>query len=347
MSGSISIIDPRIAPEWEAFVRARPDATVFHTAAWCSVLAETYNYPTTYLVSRDAQGRVTGGVALMLVDSWLSRRRLVGLPFSDICTPLLPLEGAEALLMAARDEAGRRKASSVELRGPPTGYTLNSGFANSTTFHRHVIDLDAQLESRVHSSARRAIRKAEREGVTVRVSSDTKDVRRFYELMVTTRRKHGLLPQPFRFFERLDNHFMKRGEGWLLLAELGGTTVAGDLLLRFGDQLVYKFNASDPRYLNLRPNNLLLWKAMQFGREEGCRTLDLGRCEEDNEGLRRFKLLWGSREEQLPYYLYNSGEAGAGLLSSQKTRSALALFVRFAPAFVLEAAGSALYRSFG
>lgn len=345
--GSFSVIDPRSQPEWDVFVRTRQDATVFHTSAWCRVLTDTYGYRPAYVVSRDEAGAITGGVPLMLVDSWLTSRRLVGLPFSDVCHPLLPTEGAEELLIAAREQAEPLKAASVELRGPSHAAMPEVGFSNGTVFYQHIIELDAAMDSRVQSSARRAIRKAQNEGVTVRESVTEKDMRRFYELMLLTRRKHGLLPQPWRFFQNIQRHLMENEMGRLLLAEHGGKVIAGDLLLRFGDQLVYKFNASDPRNLSVRPNNLLLWQAMQLGREQGCRTLDLGRCEEDNEGLRRFKLLWGSREEQLPYYHYPEGEGSSSLLASRAARTALQLFVRFSPGPVLQAAGSVLYRSFG
>lgn len=347
MAAGISTLDPRTSPEWDAFLATRPDATVFHTSAWCRVIADTYRYRPVYIVQRGEDGAMSGGIPLMVVDSWLSSRKLVGLPFSDVCQPLLPAAGGDSLLQAAREEATRLKATSVELRGPTACGTLDAGFSDGPTFYQHIIDLDEKMESRVQSSARRAIRKAENQGVTVRSSTSEADMRRFYELMVLTRRKHGLLPQPWRFFQNIHAQFMKPGDGRLLLAEHGGKVIAGDLLLRRGDQLVYKFNASDQRYLAVRPNNLLLWQAMVTGRESGCRTLDLGRCEDDNEGLRRFKLLWGSREQRLPYFHYPAEAGGGSLLSSRRARAALALFVRFSPGVLLQAAGAALYRSFG
>jgi CelD/BcsL family acetyltransferase involved in cellulose biosynthesis len=344
----ITTIDPRATPEWDAFVASHPAATVFHMSAWCRVLTDTYRYKPAYIVSRDDAGAITGGVPLMVVDSWLTSRRLVGLPFSDVCGPLLPETGGDELLTAAQAKVGAMRASGIEVRGRGGADMAASGFSNGAVFFQHIIDLvpGPELEAKVHSSARRAIRKAEKEGVTARASSELADVRRFYELMVLTRRKHGLLPQPWHFFRNIHRHLIAPGHGYLLLADVGGETVAGDLLLQFRDQLTYKFNASDPRFLHLRPNNLLLWRAMHLGAEAGCRTLDLGRCEEDNEGLRRFKLLWGAREERVGYYHYPAAVRGRALLSARPTRAALSLFVKYAPAFALEGAGAALYRNF-
>jgi CelD/BcsL family acetyltransferase involved in cellulose biosynthesis len=346
----LTTIDPRTTPEWETFVSTHADATVFHTTAWCRVLTDTYRYRPRYIVSREA-GRITGGIPLMAIDSWLTSRRLIGLPFSDNCAPLLPddAKAAELLLRSAREEADRVRASRLQLRGHGAPDMEACGYTNGTTFLQHIIDLapNADFERTVHSSARRAIRKAEKEGVTVRESAGLADVRRFYELMVLTRRKHGLLPQPWRFYKNIHRHVLSHGAGKLLLAEYGGEVVAGDLLLRFRDQLMYKFNASDPRFLHLRPNNLLLWEAMRSGAASGCRTLDLGRCEEENEGLRRFKLLWGSRETTLSYYHYPQTARGSALLSARPARAALGLYARHAPAFALQFAGAMLYHNFG
>ena len=164
----------------------------------------------------------------MLVNSWLTLKRLVGLPFSDVCGPLLPADVSGEVLTAALSEFERTRAASIEVRGRSGDMR---GYSNGTLFLQHIIDLGDDMEAKVHSSARRAIRKAEKEGVTVRVSSTREDTRRFYELMVHTRRKHGLLPQPWRFFTNIHKHLIAPGHGYLLLADYNGQTIAGDLLL--------------------------------------------------------------------------------------------------------------------
>jgi len=346
----VRVIDPRTERRWDAFVLAHPLACVFHTSEWCRVLADTYGYHPRYIAAFDSAGDIRAAVPMMLIDSWLTSRRLVGLPFSDMCQPLVSDDAYGLLaLTGAQDQVNKMSAASLELRGPGVGNAKDLGFSNGTNFLRHIIDLDAvteAMEARVHQSARRAIRKAEREGLTVRLASDIDSMHAFYRLMVLTRRKHGLLPQPKSFFQNLHQHMFESGAGYLLLAEYEGRPVAGDLLLRFRDELVYKFNASDPDFLHLRPNNLLLWNAMLTGAALGCRTLDLGRCDEENEGLRRFKLLWGSREETLSYYYYPQNNRN-GLLTGGIARDSLALFVKYAPLAALRGMGSALYRNFG
>lgn len=352
MSGEISIIDPRTSPDWDAFVETHPDATVFHTSSWARVLLDSYTYRPLYHVRRDESGAIQSAVALMQVDGRLTKRRLVGLPFSDLCPPLLEAGSESAgLVSAVKDAAVEANAAHVQLRGPAAVSLESSGFTGGQAFYQHIIPIAASAEETAkgfHSSARRAIRKAEKEGLSVREANSLDDMREYYRLTVLTRKKHGLLPQPWRFFANVHKQMIETGAGHLLLAEFEGRPVAGDLLLRFRDQMVYKFNASDPRFLHLRPNSILLWQAIQLSASLGCRSLDLGRCDTDNEGLRRFKLLWGSEEKTLRYYAHAPEGAMSGNgRSSALRQSLLTLFVKVAPAYALRRAGSAFYHNFG
>ncbi len=352
MSSEMNVVDPRTCPDWDAFVESHADATVFHTSGWARVVLDTYKYRPLYHVRRDGAGAIRDAVALMQVDGRLTKRRLVGLPFSDVCPPLLEATAESAgLVSALKSAAAEANASHVELRGPAVFPLDSSGFSGGQAFYQHIIPIAASAEETAkgfHSSARRAIRKAEREGLSVREANGLDDMREFYRLTVLTRKKHGLLPQPWRFFANIHKHMIETGAGHLLLADFEGRPIAGDLLLRFRDQMVYKFNASDPQFLHLRPNNILLWQAIQLSASLGCRSLDLGRCDMDNEGLRRFKLLWGSDEQTLRYYTHTlPGATNGSLVSSALGQSLLSLFVKLAPGQALRGMGSAIYHNFG
>lgn len=341
----IAAIDPISNPAWSELIDRSPEATPFHTPAWAAVLRDTYGFQPEHIVAFEGTTPVAG-IPLFKVDD-----RLVGAPFSDFCPPLSLADSAGAhLLDAAKRRVEANGIRSLEIRGGAALDLDGAGLLPGDSFIRHIIPLNLgaqELERRLHDSARRAVRKARKEGITVRISTSAEDVKRFYALNVMTRRKHGLIPQPWAFFRNIQRHHMQGGTGWLLLADYRGLTIAGDLLLACKDKLVYKFNASDPRFLGLRPNNLLLHSAIQFGVERGFSQFDLGRCEKDNEGLRRFKLLWGSEEVPLNYYYYPSQvSARAGITTSAMARRLLPIFVRYAPAWALAWAGSLLYRRF-
>jgi lipid II:glycine glycyltransferase (peptidoglycan interpeptide bridge formation enzyme) len=158
---------------------------------------------------------------------------------------------------------------------------------------------------RFDSSVQRAIRKAERGGVTVEMSNTIEAVRAFYGLHERTRRKHGVPPQPFTFFANIQRHVLEAGRGFVVLARVADRVIAAAMFFHFGDRAIYKFGASDDRFQHLRANNLVFWKAIRAFAESGAGELDFGRTSVGNEGLRRFKLGWGSAESRIDYFKFD------------------------------------------
>lgn len=337
----IDTIDPTREPSWERFLMRHPQATIFHAPAWARVIGETYRFRPRYLVAREGT-EIVAGIPLFQVNG----SRLIGLPFSDLCPPLLDANATgRALLEAAKRAASSDGVHALELRG---GADLEAhGFARAAAYLHHEIPLDAPLETLLdhfRANARQHIRQAERAGLTVRVTRAPEDMERFYALNVATRKKHGLIPQPRLFFQNIQRHLIDEGAGFLMLCEHDDRTIAGDLQLVFKDTLVGKYNASDTRYLRLRPNHLLLQRTVELGVALGYRSIDLGRCELENEGLRRFKLGWGATETMLSYYCYPPAGAASAAERTRGARRLLGLFVRFAPNWALRQAGALLYR---
>ena len=86
----------------------------------------------------------------------------------------------------------------------------------------------------------------------------------------------------------------------------GAQTVAGAVFCCFGDRAMYKFAASDSAYARSRANNLVLWHAIKQLIQTGFKVLDFGRTSLANDGLRRFKLSWGAKEELITYVRLDS-----------------------------------------
>src|SRR3990172_6405110 len=110
----IETIDPIHEQPWGAFLLQEPRATVFHSAAWARVLYDTYGFQHRYMVAREDDGRVVAGIPLFQVKGG----RLVGLPFSDLCPPLLPDDDVgSTLLDVTKRTIETDGITSIELRG--------------------------------------------------------------------------------------------------------------------------------------------------------------------------------------------------------------------------------------
>ena len=80
---------------------------------------------------------------------------------------------------------------------------------------------------------------------------------------------------------------------------------AGAVFFHSGKTAVFKFGASDETLQHLRANNLVMWQAIRWHAQRGFTLLDFGRTSLENEGLRRFKLNWGSQERRIDYVRYD------------------------------------------
>jgi CelD/BcsL family acetyltransferase involved in cellulose biosynthesis len=206
----------------------------------------------------------------------------------------------------------------------------------------HLLSLgdSRQVFNALSGSARGAIRKAEREGVEARISRSPADLGPFYKLHTQTRRRLGLPVQPRRFFDALWKHVVVPGLGFVVLAYRSGEPIAAGLYLAWNKNLIYKFGASDQRFWGLRPNNLVMWTAIEWACRQGYRQLDFGRTELDNHGLRDFKRRWGSTELPLIY-------SSIGLASSASIPRApmwaVGKVIRSSPDIVCRAVGELVY----
>jgi len=300
----LQTVDPLSVAGWDAMIAAHPEATFFHGAAWAKTLANAYGFNCRYIAMLE-RGRLCALLPIMEACSWLRGKRGVSLPFTDECPALVAENGmAEPLFDFAMQQGKLRGWKYLELRG---GQELLPGVPESVSFCTHVLRLGssaAELFETFDSSVRRAIRKAERSGVTVECRTDLDAVRAYYRLHCRTRTKHGAPPQPFGFFRSLWESALQKGHGFIALAMHRQRAVAGAVFLQLGRKAIYKFSASDERCQELRGPNLVIWQAVKKLVDEGAIELNFGKTSLSNEGLRRFKRYWNADERIVRYTRY-------------------------------------------
>lgn len=295
----VCLLDPLERSDWDEQVARFPSATVFHTRAWLEVLRETYGHRPVGLCFQQ-EDRWQACLPLAEVRSYLTGRRGVSLPFTDFC-PLLVAEEAliRPLWQEALQLARRQNWSRVEVRD---SIPDSVGVEPSLEYYLHELDLQGGPEAllrRMDPAFRRSLRKAESSGLRPEISTELGALAAYYELHCLTRQRHGLPPQPWRFFQNIGRHLLAQDLGMVVLVRKDGRVVAGAVFLHFGKGAVYKFGASDMSAQQFRPNNLAMWTAVRYycGRDFG--RLHLGRTSLANEGLRRFKISLGARETRL------------------------------------------------
>jgi Acetyltransferase (GNAT) domain len=339
-------IDPLRDPRWSEFLQKNPRASVFHTVGWLRALRLTYGYePVAYTTSAPG-AELAGAWVFCRISSWLTGRRMVSLPFSDHCDPLVKNpEDIEELSWALRRERDEYGWKYIEYR-PLTAQPVLEGFESSEAFCFHKLDLKpdlGRLFRGLHKdSTQRKIRRSEREGVTCEEGSSGPLLEQFYQLHVLTRRRHRSPPQPPKWFSNLATCMGDQLK--IRVAYFQGVPVASIVTLRFKNTLMYKYGCADERFFRLGGMQMLLWRAIEEAKKSCLEELDLGRSESSDQGLIVFKDRLGAARATLSYFRYPVGLCNKFLARHHTLGKGLLSYI---PAGVLSSGGKLLYKHFG
>lgn len=341
-------VDPRTDVRWLRLIETYP-SSVFHSPLWMQVLSDTYGWDFyAYLLTAD-DGEPQAGLPLCRIDDHRGTR-FISLPFSDYCDPLVEQRHQWDVLSVPVFDGSHPFFTRCLHNDIPLS---DSRLAPVKRARWHGIDLHRDLETiwqGLESSARRAINKAQRDGVIIRPASEEWELRAFFDMHLRVRKyKYHLLAQPYALFKNIWRHFIEAQKGALMVAVQADEIIAGTLYLEWKDTLYYKFNASKPEAAAPRPSDLLIWNGIQYGKSKGYSHLDFGLSDWDQEGLLQFKRKYATEEKTISFLQHiPPRETSAWEKQTQQLFPQLThLFTeQTVPDSVTEQAGELLYRFF-
>jgi CelD/BcsL family acetyltransferase involved in cellulose biosynthesis len=338
---------------WGQFVRRHAYGSVFHSPEWLEALRRTYGYEPIAFTTSAPGTDLRNGIVFCRVNSWLTGRRLVSLPFSDHSEPLINDPDETGMFVPAMQQSFRReKLRYVEIRPLHKSFDVPGFYRSSCSYCFHQIDLRPNLDtlfSNFHKdSTQRKVRRAARENLIYQDDRSESLLDSFYRLYLLTRRRHRVPPQPRKWFRNLIDCF---GEALnLRIASKGGRPVAGMLTLSYKNALVYKYGCSDAKFNNLGGMHLLFWRSIQEAKQKGLTTFDLGRSDCENAGLITFKDRLGAVRSTLTYSRYAVSRNTLDPYAPHSTEWKLRFVKRVcahAPDTLLSATGRLLYKHIG
>jgi len=327
----------------DAFLEARSE-TLFCSPAWVRMLQKTYDFECYAVI--DDKNEIC--IPMILVDN-LMGKKLTCLPFSDYTDINTDTPERYVDLIAK-----------IETNFPDTPIILKTigntgepdvelwGDTTRTAYYHRIDTRDAdKLAKKQSSSFGRNVRKAEKNGVSVRIKKDKAALEDFYRLYHGLRlNKFGSIPQPYGFFENIFDSFIADGRGFILEAVVKDETSAGEktpagekmldggktsaeekssaerktsepqkilasvVILQHKKVLYYKFGASDKDGLSLRPNDLIFRELIDYAHKNGIHQVDLGLSGtgDSYKGLVRFKEGLGGVPHNIIYYKKTTSE---------------------------------------
>lgn len=341
-------IDPLADRRWDSLVARHPDSSIFHTAGWLQALRRTYGYEPVVYTRSAPQGELADGLVFCRVSSWLTGNRLVSLPFSDHCDPLVKnVSGGSGLFEEICQQPGSRQWRYLEVRPRNEVKSQCLDLPVVKRYCSHTLDLrpsEAALFSGFHKDCtQRKVQRAEREKLGYRKGLSSALLKMFYHLFVRMRRKRRVPPQPFRWFQNLTECL---GPAMQVRVALCGERPAASIVtMQHGNTLLYKYGCSDENHRYLGGIQWLFWKTIQEAKALGMVALDLGRSDWDNPGLIKFKDRLGGQRFFLNYRQYPKAKADFPLYDKRKGPAAWLVEHTPLPIFIM--AGRLLYRHFG
>jgi len=319
----------------------------FHSKEWAEVLVKSYNYSPKYFICIE-NNKLLAVVPFMFVQSWLTGKKLVSIPFSDFCQPLISDScPSEDIMNELINQFSVLNIKYIEFRSTDKTYPCRTKLFR--TDQRHLLRLDKDEPSLLKSfsdNTKRNIKKATRENVKLKILNDDQGIKLFYNMNCETRKKHGLPPQPFIFFNQILHCVIEKGYGDILFAEKDGIPISSAIYFKFGKKLLYKFGASYSKYFELRGNHFVMWEAIKKYLNEGFEEFDFGRTEIGHDGLRRFKIGWNTEELSIFTTRYNIKKKSF-IPASISTQGFHNKIFSNTPEILLRTIGNILYKHIG
>ena len=316
---------------------------MFHTRGWLRALQRTYRFQPVALTESLPGAPLQNAIVFCRVSSWITGKRLVSLPFSDHCEPLVNSADELARLASfAATTASQEQCRYTEIR--PTVSVVERPFLPAATYYLHQLDLTpgpAALYAKLHRDCiQRKIRRSQREKLALEQGNTEKLLKDFYRLHTQTRLRLGLPPQPLAWFEALSAEVAEHVV--IRVAFSQGKAVASIVTLEFKDVTVYKYGCSDEQQNRLGGAQVLMWAAIEEACGKGHAVFDMGRSDPDQSGLIEYKDRWGAQKKLITYYRH-PGDAAQPGHASRPTALAKRAFSRM-PVALAPWAGRLIYR---
>jgi hypothetical protein len=317
-------VNPWEDSRWEAFVVSHPDGTIYHHPAWLKALECEYRQRAVFLACEDSDGTLLGILPLLYTrglplsgSSPLAGPRLSSLPRTPLAGPLAVDGTVTAMIL--REAVRRVNAESrFRLQIKMQGGELSSGIPGIVRKPwrvSYVVRLPGSPGQNYtvpnredRSKIKRAVNKALANGVRTRIADTEADLRAWYVIYLETMRRNFVAARSYRFFLALWKLMHPKGMMRLLLAEhdtgSGPRIIAGYVIFCFRHTVTYAFGASRASDFALRPNDMILWEAIQKASLEGYRFVDLGEVPDGDVDHARFKSKWGADAVRLYRYYF-------------------------------------------
>lgn len=159
--------------------------------------------------------------------------------------------------------------------------------------------IDRIWSQEINSKNRNMIRKAIRNDLKPVQSKDINTFKKIYFITMNKVKANGY----YYFSEDYFDQIVKKENYTILNIKHQDEVIASSIFMGYGHYFHYHLSGSKKEYLNLSPNNFMLWEAIKLGKEKGYKFMNFGGglSNQSKDSLFRFKSAFSRKH--LDFYI--------------------------------------------
>jgi hypothetical protein len=290
--------------EWDDFASRYTDL-IFYQSVWSEVLRKGLGGQPLYFCLKQGD-EIVAGLPGILLNYRIFKVLYASIPYGNFLGErsfFLPF-------MELLDNAFRRRGiHQVRIAESPFLEPYQPNSFRSVLAKCSLLDLTGFERERIWDSyrgeVRRAIRKAKKGGLSVKCLTSRQEIEVFYRLyLASMERNRAMAKYPIRWFHALFEVLAHQKKVDIFFAvNHQDEYVAGVVLVYSATSNHYLHNGSFERYLENRPNDLIVDRIIEQGVKEGKKVLDFMGSDLNDLSLLRFKEKWGSKSVDIHTYV--------------------------------------------
>ena len=147
---------------------------------------------------------------------------------------------------------------------------------------------EEEILKNMRQRLRRALRKADKNQITIEKTSDPKAIHDFYQIELQTAKRHDFYAFSEDFLTKQFAAFAKNDEAVLYIAKLGGEILAENFMIFYGNEASYHYGVSSELGTKYSGAPLLHMEAMRDARKRGIKRYNFWGIVDENDTKHRF-----------------------------------------------------------
>lgn len=147
---------------------------------------------------------------------------------------------------------------------------------------------EEELMAQMRKSTRYEVKKAIKENLKIITSTNSSEIKKFYDLQIETSRRQKFVPFSYKFLYEQFKVFAENGNALLYKAEFEKKLLAQAFVIFYGKEAVYHYGASTDEGRRYPGAYLIQWEAIREAKKRGMTRYNLWGVAPENKETHRF-----------------------------------------------------------